>query len=84
MRLPGDTGEWDVADCTPSSCAGDGVSGVPLGSTSETINNSVNVTQVTYTTVPPTTTPVPPSILLTLAGIACLGFFAARRGWKLA
>ncbi len=78
----GTGGEWDVADCAPS-CTDNGVSGTPLGATTGTLNNSDNVTQFTYTTTPPAT-PVPPSILLTLAGLACVGFYMGRRGMKLA
>jgi hypothetical protein len=60
-----------------------GVVAMPLGSTTGTIQNSINVTQYTYTTVPPAT-PVPPSILLTLLGLACVGFYVGRRGTKFA
>jgi hypothetical protein len=77
------TGEWDVADCTISICASNGVTAMPLGSTTGFVQDSNNVVQFTYTAAP-SATPVPSSILLMLLGLACVGFYVGRRGIKLA
>ena len=75
------TGEFDVADCG-SPCVANSVFASPLGATSGGLNNSFNVSQLIFTRSLPST-PVPPSILLTLAGLACLGLYASRFAPKL-
>lgn len=55
----------------------------PGSATGGGVQTGGSVAQFTYVTSLPGT-PVPPSILLTLAGLAIVGFFAATRGVKFA
>jgi len=84
--VTGTSGQWDVQDCPSSTnCTANGIAVSPLGTaTAPAVQFSSNVTEFTYTASGVSATPVPASILLTLAGLACVAFFAARRGWKLA
>jgi len=76
-------GQFDVIDCASSACVINGVAAVPSSPTTGTYNGGGSITQVSYSTILPGT-PVPPSILLTLLGLACVGFFVGRRGLKFA
>ena len=76
--------QFDVQNCNANvaNCVVNNVSAAPPTATGG-LNNSNNVTQITYTTSLPGT-PVPPSILLTLAGLAVVGFYVGTRGVKFA
>jgi hypothetical protein len=76
----GASGQFDVIDCTNSTCTVNSVFGEPSTATTGTSNLGSSIIQLTYTTVP--STPVPSSILLTLAGLAIVGFFVGTRGVK--
>ena len=73
------SGSTDVVPI--GSSAIDNVSLSPLGGTTGSQGRGL-VTQFTYTVL--SNTPVPPSILLTLAGLAIVGFFVGTRGLKFA
>jgi len=74
-------GQFDVQDCTSSTCVINGVAALPSGPTGS-LNNGGSTIQLSYTVIP--ATPVPSSILLTLAGLAIVGFLVGTRGVKFA
>jgi hypothetical protein len=78
------SGQFDVIDCSAPACVSSAVHGSPLGSATGTPNGGGgNIVQFTFT-AGVSATPVPPSILLTLIGLACVGFYVGRRGTKFA
>jgi len=81
-NFTGNGGQFDVQDCNlATNCQTATLLGALNATTGTLGGGGSDIKQFTYTTTPPiTATPVPPSVLLTLAGLACVGFYAGRRG----
>jgi hypothetical protein len=75
----------DAVNCSAPGCTEAGIYTTPYpgSATGNGIQYGGNVTEFTYTAVP-NTSPVPPSILLTIAGLAMVGFYVGMRGVKFA